>query len=69
MITIHACSKDSSTVITNSYNPKTKDEFDNNVSSFIEYANDHLGSKRFYLEFDTFDATDEQEEWVEDENS
>ena len=67
MITIHSCSKSDSTVITKNINPKTKDEFDNDISVIVQNAINQLG--RFYLDFDTFDATDEQKQWVEEENS
>lgn len=67
MITIHACSKNDSTIITKNINPKSKDEFDNDISVIVQNAINELG--RFYLDFDTFDATDEQKEWVKEENS
>lgn len=67
MITIHACSKSDSTIITKNINPKTKDEFDNDISVIVQNAINRLG--RFYLDFDTFDATEEQKKWVEEENS
>lgn len=67
MITIHSCSKSDSTVITKNIDPKTKDEFDNDISVIVRNAINQLG--RFYLDFDTFDATEEQKQWVEEENS
>ena len=67
MITIHACSKHDSTTISLNIDPKTKDEFDNDISEMVTEASRQLG--KFYLDFDTFDATDEQKEWVEEENS
>ncbi len=67
MITIHACSKNDSTVLTKTIDPKSKDEFDNDISIICSEAKESLG--RFYLDFDTMDSTEEQREWVEDENS
>ena len=67
MITIHACSRHDSTIITKRINPKSKDEFDNDISEFVTEASKSLG--KFYLDFDTMDANDEQKEWVEGENS
>jgi hypothetical protein len=67
MITIHACSKRDLTILTQRINPKSKDEFDNDVSVVVQDSISRLG--KFHLEFDTTDATDEQKEWVEEENS
>lgn len=66
MITIHACSRHDSKTISRNINPKSKDEFDNDISEIVSDATSRLG--KFHLEFDTFDATDEQKEWVEEEN-
>lgn len=67
MITVHICSKSDSTVISRNINPKTKDEFDNDISRIVQDAINQVG--RFYLDFDTFDSTDEQKDWVDEENS
>jgi hypothetical protein len=67
MITIHACSKNDSTVLTKTIDPKSKDEFDNDISVFCAEASRQLG--RFYLDFDDSEATVKQALWVEDENS
>jgi len=67
MITVHACSRHDSTTITRNIDPKSKDEFDNDISEIVRDAINRIG--KFYLDFDTFDATDEQKEWVEEENS
>lgn len=67
MITLYACSKNDSSTIIKNINPKTKDEFDNDISDFFSTASRLIG--KFYLDFDTFDADDEQKKWVEEENS
>ncbi len=65
MITLIACSKNDSSTITKTIDPKTKDEFDNEISVFFVEATKAIG--RFYLDFDDSDATDEQKDWIEDE--
>ena len=67
MITIHACSRNDSTVISRNIDPKSKDQFDHQISEIVMDAINQLG--KFYLDFDTIDATDEQKDWVEEENS
>lgn len=67
MITVHLVSKIDSTAITRSIDPQTKDQFDNDISELFTEGKETLG--KFYMDFDTFDATDEQKDWVEEENS
>ena len=67
MITIHACSKHDSMVLTKTIDPKTKDEFDNDISLICEEAKKYLG--RYYLDFDTLEASDTQLGWVDEEDS
>lgn len=67
MITIHLVSKNDSTTISRTIDPKSKDEFDNDISELFTEGKKIL--EKFYMDFDTFDATDEQKDWVEEENS
>ena len=53
--------------MTKTIDPKSKDEFDNDISVFCAEASRQLG--RFYLDFDDSEATVKQALWVEDENS
>lgn len=66
MITIHACSKNDSTVLTKTIDPKSKDEFDNDISLICTEAKEILG--KFYLDFDDSEASVEQALWVDEEN-
>lgn len=63
--TIHAFDKNSSASHSKSYNPQTKEEFDKCVKEF----DDEVGQifYKWYSEFDTIDATSEQEEWCNEE--
>lgn len=67
MITIQIISKTDSSILSRNIDPQTKDEFDNDISEICSEAKEMFG--KFYLEFDDWDATDEQKEWVEEENS
>ena len=67
MITVHICSKSDSTVVSKTIDPKTKDQFDNDISEIVRQGINQIG--KFYLDFDTFDSTDEQKRWAEEENS
>lgn len=66
MITIHLISKYDSMSLTRNIDPKSKDEFDNDISELFTEGKKILG--KFYMDFDTFDATEEQKQWVEEEN-
>ena len=65
MITVLICSKYDSTVVIKTIDPKSKDEFDHNISEIVTQAINQLG--KFYLDFDTIDSNDEQKKWVEEE--
>lgn len=67
MITVHLVCRHDSTTISRNIDPKSKDQFDNDISELFTEGQKTLG--KFYMDFDTFDATDEQKEWVEEENS
>lgn len=67
MITIQIISKTDSSILTRNIDPKSKDEFDFNICEICDQAEKMFG--KFYLEFDDWDATEEQKKWVEDENS
>lgn len=67
MITVHLVSRHDSTTVTRTIDPKSKDEFDNDISELFTEGKKIL--EKFYMDFDTFDATDEQKDWVEEENS
>lgn len=64
MITIIAFDKNSSASHTKSYDPKSKKEFDQNLKEFESEVGQIFF--KFYLEFETMDATPEQEKWCEE---
>mgnify|MGYP000855953785 FL=1 len=65
--TIHAFDKNSSASHSKSYNPQTKEEFDKCVKEFDEEVNQIF--YKWYFEFDTVDATPEQEQWCDEEEN
>lgn len=67
MIKIIALDKNSSASHTKSYNPQTKKEFNANLKEF-EGEVEQIFFK-FYVEFETMDATSKQEKWCEEEES
>lgn len=65
--TIHAFDKNSSASHSKSYNPQTKKEFDKAVKQFESEVNQIFF--KWYWEFDTIDATSEQEKWCDEEEN
>lgn len=64
--TIHAFDKNSSASHSKSYDPKTKEHFDKCVKEFDEEVNQIF--YKWYFEFDTMDATLEQQQWCKEED-
>ena len=52
--------------MTKTIDPKSKDEFDNDISLICTEAKEVLG--KFYLDFDDSEASVEQALWVDEEN-
>lgn len=65
--TIHAFDKNSSASHSKSYDPQTKEAFDKCVKEFDEEVNQIF--YKWYFEFDTMDATPEQEQWCDEEEN
>lgn len=65
MITIHLISKSSSESFSRTIDPKTQEEFQDEISELETKGKEMFG--KFYFDFDTFNSTDEQEEWVTQE--
>ena len=64
MITIHVISKSSSESFSRNIDPKTQKEFQDEISKLETEGKEMFG--KFYLDFDIFESTDEQGEWVEE---
>lgn len=65
MITIHASSKHDSTTISRTIDPKSKDEFDNDISEIVKEASRQFG--KYYLDYDDSEVTEEQRKWLDEE--
>lgn len=65
MITIIACDKNSSRTSSISIDPKTREEFMKSLGEFEKEMDEHFYS--YFFIFDTFDATQEQEQWCDEE--
>ena len=63
--TIHAFDKNSSASHSKSFNPSTKEKFDECIKEFEDEVN--LIFYKWYFEIDTIDATPEQEVWCDEE--
>lgn len=66
MVTFIACDKNSSSSHTGTFNPNTKEEFEKCLTEF-ETSITNIFS-RWYLDIDDSDATEEQQEWINEIN-